>query len=258
MPGRIQQLWSRLETVLQQQCPAALETCHPPATQQQISDLQAKLKLQLPSELCELLLIFNGQVQENGSGRAIPIIPAEHSEAGVYLATWGEFGSVADIELWTQSIREVQIESPDIAKSLGKPQEGDEEKWEETVRQLRLVSPELADSIQDAFSERVWTPVTDPDELASLVGVYTLEHRWIIFCDPGSGDSIGVQINATSGIPVGSVCGINHEEQRPHLLAPDFETWFLHLVERYESGRYRITENDGLLGAIDSYDPDPD
>ncbi|MEO0964035.1 MAG: SMI1/KNR4 family protein [Planctomycetota bacterium] len=226
MPGRIQEIWPRLEAVLRQQCPAALESLNPPATPQQIDDLEAKLEIELPQGLRELLLIFNGQPQD-GSGQAAPIIPAEHSEAGVYLATWGEFGSVDDIERWTLQTRVIQSETPRQAEQI-------HDHFREIYRQAGIEPPEFGP------------------------GVYTTEHRWLVFCDPGSGDSIGIQVADNSSIPVDSICGINHEEETPHTLAPDLETWFLLLVERYESGRYRVIERDGCLEAVDRQDPETD
>lgn len=77
-------------------------------------------------------------------------------------------------------------------------------------------------------------------------------HSWVVFLDPGCGDVLALDLEPAPGGHRGQVVAINHDPPALFVLAPSYHTWFRDLVERYESGRYSVTERDGLLVASDS------
>jgi cell wall assembly regulator SMI1 len=67
---------------------------------------------------------------------------------------------------------------------------------------------------------------------------------WIVFADPGSGDRLGLDLRPAEGGQVGQVLSIVHDPSCLFVLAPSYRAWFEALVERYESGRYTIANQE--------------
>lgn len=77
--------------------------------------------------------------------------------------------------------------------------------------------------------------------------------RWscLTFVDPGSGDRLVLDMNPSSSGRLGQVVSIVHDPPGTFVLAPNYRAWFEQLVERYESGRYFVGEEDGCFTALD-------
>jgi cell wall assembly regulator SMI1 len=104
----MKELWKRLEAYLKKHAPAALDFLNPPATKDEIKKAETQLRVQLPADLAESLIIHNGQLQETGrSPHPICFIPQEYDEKGVYKATFGELAPLSHIVETTLEAREL-------------------------------------------------------------------------------------------------------------------------------------------------------
>jgi cell wall assembly regulator SMI1 len=81
--------------------------------------------------------------------------------------------------------------------------------------------------------------------------------KWIDVVDPGTGHRIAVDLNPAPSGAAGQVISVLGRPEAIWVLAPSYRVWFEQLVERFESGRYRFAEHNGLT-AVDVWNPDVD
>jgi cell wall assembly regulator SMI1 len=210
-------LWSRLEAYLRANAPDVLATLHPPVTDAAIRAAEAALGCPLPAELSASLRVHDGQLQDTGTNgpHTVPLVPEEFDDAGDSLATWGELLPLELIVSSTQRERQITAQTVQLAREFGEA------------------------ALYECRGPVRRQPVWD----------------WIDFVDAGTGDRLALDLNPAPGGTHGQVVSIVHDPSMLIVLSRSYRQWFEDLVTNYETGRYFFGEQDGLLTALDRFNP---
>lgn len=81
----------------------------------------------------------------------------------------------------------------------------------------------------------------DSDDV-ELIGPVKMHRNHVIFCDPGSGDLIGLDLSPADGGHLNQIVAINHDPFGFAFLAPSFSEFLKLIISALKSGDYRMEE----------------
>ncbi len=209
---------TRISAALKARYPALDAAFGNAATHEEIATAEADLGVSFPDDLRLFLGSANGQALDGSyEPIGIPVIPPLPFGVGPEdRCTWGEFLRLDQIVLCTRANRELSASDAEVSLPPAV---------------LKMLSLE---------------PLTHANS-CDLHGSAKLHRNQIIFCDPGSGDAIGIDLDPADGGTVGQVVAINHDPFAIGVLANSFADFISDVAMAIESGDYVFSEDDGWV-----------
>jgi cell wall assembly regulator SMI1 len=102
----------------------------------------------------------------------------------------------------------------------------------------------LARVVQSTKGHRQLAAYDPAPEYCALHGPVTLHRNHIIFCDPGSGDCIGIDLNPPSNGSAGQIVAINHDPLSVAYLCSTFNEFLLLVADAIASDDFVFSNED--------------